>query len=160
MVAIRWQLLLHGVLENEGVGDDLIAGFHARDYFLRIAGEHFSSDDGDALEFISARGRIDPIAIVQVEDCRSWDRRMGFLLLSAESGGDEHAGAHVAGIVDLDTNFGGADRGIEDGTDVADGAFDDLIGIGVEADVGGVSQADVRQIVFVDVADDPYVGEI
>ena len=131
MVAISWQLLLHGILQDEGVGDDLVARFHARDYFLRVAGEHFSGDDGDALEFIAARGDIDPITIVQVEDCRSWDGRVRFFFLSAEGGGHEHAGAHVTGIVDLDTNFGGADIGIEDGADVADGAFDDLIGLGI-----------------------------
>src|SRR6202041_1426651 len=123
LVAISWQLLLHGILQDEGVGDDLVAGFHARDYFLRVVGEHFSGDDGDALEFIAARGDIDPITTVQGEDCRSWD------------------GGPGAGIVDPDPNFRGADIGIEYCTDIANAPGDDLIGIGIEADVGGVSQA-------------------
>ncbi len=100
--------------------DDLVAGFDAGDYFLHVVGEHFSGDDCDALEFISARGHVDPIAIVQVEDRRSGHGGVRFFLLAAESGGDEHAGAHVAGIVDFDANFGGANIGIEDGADVAD----------------------------------------
>ena len=115
---------------------------------------------GEALEFISAGRQVNPIAIVQVQDGRRWNGGVGFFLLTAESGGDEHSGAHIAGIVDLDANFGGANIGIEDRADVADGAGDDLIGIGVEANFGGVAEANAGQIVFIDVADDPDVGEI
>ena len=160
MVRISRQLLLHSILQDEGVSDDLIAGIDAGDYFLRVVGEHFSGDDGDAFEFFSARGDIHPITIVEVKNCRSWDGRVGFFFLAAERGGDEHSRAHIAGIVDLDANFGGADIGIEDGADVADAAGDDLIGIGVEANVGGIAQAHVRQIVFVDIAENPDGAEV
>ena len=74
--------------------------------------------------------------------------------------GDEHAGAQVAGIVDFDANFHGADIGIEHGADIADASGDHLIGKGVEADLGSVSEADTGGIVLIDVADDPEVGEI
>jgi len=48
---------------------------------------------------------------------------------------------HIAGIVDLDANFGGANIGIEDRADIADGTGDDVIGISVEANFRGVSEA-------------------
>ena len=85
---------------------------------------------------------------------------MRFFLLTAESGSDEHAGAHIAGIVDLDAHFGGTDIRIENGADVADRAGDDVIGIGFQANFGAVSQANVGQLIFVNVAEDPDVGEI
>ena len=110
-----------------------------------VPGEQLSNDDGDAPRFISARGGIDPITIVQVEDCRSWDGCMGFFFcprnVAVTDIQEKRTYPRDCGF--LDANFGGADIRIEDRTDIADGAFNDLIGIGIEADVGENRPSDV-----------------
>lgn len=63
-------------------------------------------------------------------------------------------------VLDLNANLGGAEGWVKLGTDVADGAGEGFAGKGVERDVGVLTNVDVGEIIFVDVADDPDVGEV
>ena len=83
---------------------------------------------------------------------------MGLLLLAIKGGGDEHADPHEPGVLHFQPDLRGADSGVEDGPDVADTALKHPAGIGVEADVRIVAQADEGEIVLVHVADDPDSG--
>jgi hypothetical protein len=44
--------------------------------------------------------------------------------------------------------------------DVADGSGEGLAGEGVEGDIGVLAEVDVGEVILVDVADDPDVGEV
>ena len=85
---------------------------------------------------------------------------MYLLPLAAERGRHKHAQAHDPRIAHFDAHLGRAEVRIENRADVADPALEDLVGIGVQADFGGVAQAHIGQIVFVHVADDPDVGQV
>ena len=75
--------------------------------------------------------------------------------------GGEHAQAHlVIGIGYLDAHLGGANGRIKKRIDFADRAFDHAIGIGIQADIGSLAYVNRRQIILVNITDDPYVREI
>src|ERR1700758_3558031 len=67
-VQVGHSLLLHRVLEIEGVGDDLIAGLESGDDFLLLGGQHDAGDDLSAAEMAVAERHIDPFAVVQVKN--------------------------------------------------------------------------------------------
>src|SRR3984957_15435545 len=132
-------LLLHRILEDQGVANDLIARLQARFNFLDFVRQAGAGDDGNAAEFIACVRDVDPIAIVEVENRGGWNGSVRFLFLAFEGGGGEHSGTHFAFLFDFDADFGRAQCGIEDCSDVADFSFNYLIGIGVQAYVRGVA---------------------
>ena len=77
--------------------------------------------------------------------------------LAVEGGPHEHAQPHHSGILNFDANLGGADVGIEDRADVADPALEHAIGIGIQADLRGIAQPDIGQVILIHVADHPDV---
>ena len=79
---------------------------------------------------------------------------------AGEGGGHKHAETEDAGIGDLNANLGGAEIGIEDRADIADGPGERAVGIGIELDAGVLAEMDARQVVLVDVAEDPDAGEV
>ena len=82
-------------------------------------------------------------------------------LTSVDGAGGEHADAEeVLRVFDLDAYLGGARGWVELGADVADGSGEGFAGEGVELDVGVLAEMDAGEIVLVDVADDPDVGEV
>jgi hypothetical protein len=98
---------------------------------------------------------------MQMKDGRGRDGGVGEFLFTVQRGGRKHTETHEgSGIFDLDTDLCGAKGGVEDSADVADCASDDAVRVGVEADIGGLAEVYVSEVVFVDVADDPDVGEI
>ena len=67
----------------------------------------------------------------------------------------------MPGIVHLDAHLRRADdSGSSIGADVADPPLEHPIGIGIQTNVGVSPDVNVRQVVLIDVADDPDVGEI
>src|ERR1700683_1355476 len=99
-------LLLHRVLQIEGVRDHFIARLDAGNDFLLLAGQHGSGDHFHAFEMSVAQWEVDPLTIVQMQNRTGWDCGLGFRLLAVERGGDEHSDAHQAGILHLDTHLG------------------------------------------------------
>src|SRR6202044_4269726 len=82
---------------------------------------------------------INPVSIVQVEDGRGGHGCMRFRPASVEGGCGEHTETHQpVRIGDLNANFPGADGRVKNGVNLADGAADDAVGIGVEADIRGL----------------------
>ena len=153
-------LLLHRVLEIEGVGDDLIAGLESGDDFLLLVGQHDSGDDRGAAEVAVAERHIDPLAVVQVKNGGGGNGGVSLGMASVECGRGEHADANHSGIFHFDPDLGGVDVGIEDGEDIVDASFERLVGKRVQANLGLVADADGVEIIFVNVADDPDIGKI
>ena len=50
--------------------------------------------------------------------------------------------------------------GIKNSVDLTDGAGDHVVGIGIQPNIGRLADVDHGQIVLVDIADDPHLGEI
>src|ERR1017187_3414070 len=124
--------LLHCVLQNEGVLDHALPRLNARPNLLHVAWEHGAAGHFHAPESPVFSGHVDPVAIVQMKDGGCGYQRMGFRLLSAEGGGDEHAESEEAGILDLEPHFGGAQVGIHDGAHVIDAPAQQAVGISVD----------------------------
>ena len=66
----------------------------------------------------------------------------------------------MPGVGDFEANFGGAEAGIENRQNVVDPALEDLVGIGVQMDVGVFADVHRVEIIFVNVADDPDIRQI
>ena len=49
---------------------------------------------------------------------------------------------------------------VKNGVNLADGAVEDAVGIGVQVNVRGLPKMNHGQIVLIDIADDPDVGEV
>src|SRR6516162_5283440 len=120
MTASRRCSLLDAVLEDEGVRHDAIAGMQTRHDILQLARSHRTGDDLLPPEPAVAGRHVHPIAIVQVQDGARRHDGVDFVRLSVKRRRDEHADAHHAGIGYLDADLRGANRGIEDGSDIAD----------------------------------------
>ena len=103
---------------------------------------------------------IDPVAIVKVQHGCGRDGCVDVLLRAEEGGGGEHAEPQHAGILHFQANLGGAQVGIKDGPDIANPSLQNLVRIGVHAHVRKFAQAHKRQIVLVDVAQNPDVGKV
>src|SRR5215469_795992 len=99
---------------------------------------------------------IYPIPVVEVENGGGWDDCKNLRLLAVESGPDEHAETHHAGIVGFDSNLHGTYIGVERRRDVTDPTLEHSAGIGVQPDVGELIQMNVCQIVLVDIAQNPH----
>ena len=155
-------LLLRRFFELKGLRGDLLAcGEAARDdntvTWNIVPGVH-----GDAAEGAGGSGgHEDPVLVMEVQDGIRRDDDCGLRLQAVEGGGGEEADAEAIALVgNGDPDLGGPDRGIEDGADVGDSAFDCLARVGVEGDVGFFAEMDLGEVVFVDIADDPDVGEV
>ena len=76
-----------------------------------LSGKHVAATaTRDAAELALAGGDVDPVAVVQVQDCGRGDGWLGLRGLAVEGRGGEHADAHQhAGIVNLDADLGGVD---------------------------------------------------
>ena len=75
--------------------------------------------------------------------------------LAAECRLREHAEPHHSGILHFDAHLGSANAGIENSANIADLALERPIGIGIQGDLRGIAEPDVRQVILVHVADDP-----
>ncbi len=104
--------------------------------------------------------RVNPLAIMQVQNGGGRNRGPRFGLFAVKGRGDEHAHAHHAGVGDFKANFCGAKAGIENRQDVIDPAFEDAVGIGVQVDIRVFADAHCVEIIFVNVADDPDIREV
>src|ERR1039458_8591348 len=97
---------------------------------------------------------------MQMQNGGGGNRAARFRLLAIESGGHEHAHAHQIGVGHFQPNFRSADRGIENGKYVVDAAFQNLVGISVQMDIGILADVYGVEIVFVNIADDPDIRQI
>src|SRR5579863_6241021 len=88
------------------------------------------------------------------------DGSPGFRTLAVEGRGYKHADAHGPRVGDLDADFRGTNAGIENGQDVVDAAFENFAGVGIQVDVRDIADVDGVEIVFINIADDPDIGEI
>src|ERR1700745_117186 len=95
-----------------------------------------------------------------MQDCGCRNSCVLLSLLTIESGGCEHARAHKPGISHLDTHLGCSEVGVENGSNVADCSGEASVGISVQANGRFVSKADDWKIIFVDVTNDPDVGQV
>ena len=103
---------------------------------------------------------VNPLAIVQMQNGSGGNGAPHFRLLPVKSGGDEHAHAHHSGVGDFEPNFCGAEIGIENRQNIIDASFEDLIGIGIQADVRILADVYGIEIIFVNVTDDPDIRKI
>src|SRR5208337_3036908 len=78
------RLLLQRVLQHQSIQDHSISGFDTGNNFLLVAGERFSSNYFQALEMPRAvrNRRVDPLAIMQVQNGGGGNRGPSFRLLT------------------------------------------------------------------------------
>src|SRR5271156_818561 len=103
---------------------------------------------------------VNPLAVVQVQYSTGWKGRMHFRSFSVKSCTGKHADPEHSRILNLNSDLSRADVGVEDGQNVVDPSFEELIGIGIEVDVCVFPNIDCTEIVFVDIADDPDVRKV
>src|SRR5271157_37847 len=151
------QSLSKHVVQDQRVRDHLLSWLEPRLDLLQIhvVRQEVSTDDLQAAKLLVFRGNENKIAIVHVQDggCRNDGVHLGGL--TAEGGLHEHAQPQNSGIPNFNSNFGCANIRIEDGTNVADRSLEYVIGIRVWADLRGVANPDMGEVVLVHVADNP-----
>src|SRR3984957_6808469 len=103
---------------------------------------------------------VNPLAIVQVQNCRGWNGGVSFGMLPVEGRGHEHSHPHNPWVWHLDSNFCGTEVGIENRQNVIDPALQGPIGIRIQADVGGFADLRGVKVVFVNVANNPDIRQI
>ena len=125
-----------------------------------LPGSMFPADHFLPFEMPCAERRVDPLAIMQVQNGGGRNRRARFGLLAVEGRGDEHSHPHHSRVSDFDPDLCRADIRIEYRQNVVDPAFEDLLGIRVQPDIGELADMHRIEIVFVNVADDPDIRKI
>src|SRR5580658_2931052 len=156
----NFHLLLHRVLKYECVLHDLCTGLDAGSDLLHVSGKRIATFYFHALELAISRGDEHPVVVVQMQDCGCWNYGVNFLLQAMEGCGREHAWAHESGIANFNANLGGANGWVENRADVADRALDNLIRVSVQLNVGRLAEPHVGEIILINVAENPYVGQI
>lgn len=153
--------MIRRVLKVECVVDDLVARHDACGDLDKIAGDGIACFHEHAPEGSVASWLEDVGAVVELEDRGGGNDGMQFGMRTFKNGGGEHAEAEqVLRIVHLNANLGGAQGGVELCADVADGSGEGFTGEGVEGDVSVLAEMDVGEVILVDVADDPDVGQV
>src|ERR1700751_66130 len=96
-----------------------------------------------------------PVAVMQVQHSATRDHGVGLTVQPVKRGGDKHASTHHAGICYFDSNFSRAGITIEDLSYVADAAVKNTAWIGVQFHVRCVTEAHGREVIFINITDDP-----
>ena len=94
-------LLLHRVLQVEGVGNDFVAGLDAGNDLLLVAGEHVSGNDFQALEAGVAEPSVNPLAVMEVQDRTGWQGRAHFRSFPVKRSAGKHADPEHSRILNL-----------------------------------------------------------
>ena len=113
-----------------------------------------------ALELIPPNWQEDPVAIMEMKNGLGGHHGVDLFALAGKRGGGKHAQPEEAGVGNLNTNLGRAQRRIEDGANVADVAGERAVGEGIEFDFCFLAELQLGNVVFVDIADNPYPGEV
>src|SRR5580658_5772268 len=71
-------LLFHRGLKNQGVRDHLLSGLNSGGDFLQTARKHVASQHLDSAKLIAPGRRVNPVAIVHVQDGRGRNRGIHF----------------------------------------------------------------------------------
>ena len=153
-------LLLHGILEDQRISNDSVACLDPGNNLLHVSRKHLSGRYFNAVEFFVIAWNIDPISIVQMQNCSCRHRRIRDFSFPMESGGHEHSHFHDSRILHLDSHFGGPDIGIEDRQNLADSSDKNLVGVGIQPNLCGFTNMYMSQIVFVHVTHDPNIRKI
>src|SRR6266852_4199290 len=153
-------LLLHSVLEHQRILNHLYAGLDARDHFLHASRKRLPVHHFHAPELFVARGDIDPVAIVQMQDGGCRNEGMSFFFLDVKGRREKHTNAHQFWIANLDAHLCCAQRGIENGKHIVDAASKCLVGVSIQVDFGGFADMDTRKIILVDIAHNPHVAQV
>ena len=127
---------------------------------MHVAGKHATASHLHAPELLAAGGDVDPIAIVQMQDGGCGNRGMHVLFLAVERRSDKHPHTHQPGIGNLDAHLGGAQRGIQNRTDVANAAEEDSVGVGIQPNFRGLAYVHAGQIVLKNIAKNPDVAQV
>ena len=153
-------LLLHRVLQHQRILNHLGSGLDPRDDLLHVSGKHAAGDDFKAPETSIPQRHKDPVAVVQVQNCGRGNRGVGFDGLAVEGGSDKHPKAQQSWILHFQADFRGAEIGVKNLPDVTDSAFQNLVGIGVQMNVGIIAEMNLRESILVHVADDPNMRQV
>ncbi len=108
---------------------------NARGDFLQVTGQHVSGRHFEAPEPPILRRRVDPLSVVQMQNCGSRYGCVLFHCQPVERRGDEHPEAHQAGILHLQPDLRGTDVRVYHWQDVADSPLQDAIRIRRQMDV-------------------------
>src|SRR5208283_5852750 len=143
------------MVKDQGVGNHFLARFQPRLDLLqtRVVSQEISTDNLQAAKLLIRRGNENKIAIVHMQNGGCRNNRVHLFGLTAESCLREHADPQHSWILDFDANLGGANARVEDRANVADRSLEHPLGIGIQDDLCGVPQPDIRQVVLVNVAD-------
>src|ERR1017187_5407733 len=152
--------LLLGVLEDEGVLHHALAQLNTRPNLLHIAGKHLPAPPSHPPELPGVRGHVDPVAVMEVQDRGSRDHRMHLTLLAVERGLHKHSESEEPRVLDFQPNLGGAEIRVEGGTDIADAPFENLVREGFQTDFRVFAEVDKSQVVLVNVAHNPHMGQV
>ncbi len=88
------------------------------------------------------------------------NKGVGFFLLAVEGGSCKHSEADHSLVRHFDAHLRCPNAGIENGSNVADAPRDHFVGICIQPNLSGFTDADVGQIVFIDVANYPNIGKV
>src|SRR5271165_1908036 len=143
------RLLSEHVVQNQRVGDNLLPWFEPRFDFLqiRVVGQYVSADHFHPAKLIVGRGNKNKIPIVHPQYGRCRDNRVHLHGLTAEGCPREHAQPHDSWIRNFDAHLGGTNARIEDHADVADLAFERVIGVSIQGDVRGVPEPHTGHVI-------------
>ena len=104
--------------------------------------------------------RVNPLAIMQVQNRVGGNRNVHFRRAAVKRSRREHAHTHHPRIGHLQPNLRRAETRIKNRQDVIDAALQNLAGICVQPDIGILPDVYGIEIVFINVANDPDVRKI
>src|SRR5271168_303403 len=98
---------------------------------------------------------IDPITVAKMKDgCCGYDG-VGLFLFALKRGRYKHPNLEEARVRKLDTHLGGTYGWIEDRLNIRDSSRKLSTWIRIRIDGRGLAQRDLRQIIFINVAENP-----
>jgi len=95
-----------------------------------------------------------------MQNCRGGNRRACLFFWPCNVAVTNIADAHKSGIGHLDAHLGRTQTRVEYGTHVADAPGEYLVGICVQADLCCFADVNVGKIIFINVAENPDVGQV
>ena len=119
-------------------------GLMSGDDLLHLSGKHAAGADFQPRERSIAQGRKDPVAVVQMQNRGRGNRGTVSIACPWKVAVTNIPRRINPGFATSRRTFAVRMVGIENRPDVADAAFENLVGIGVQMNVGGLADVHLR----------------
>jgi hypothetical protein len=127
---------------------------------LPVPRKHVARAQFHAFELFASCRNEDPVTIVQMQNGGRWNNRISVRGLTLKRCGDKLAEPQHPRIGNFDPHLRGANIRVEHRANVADMANQYLPRIGICLDGSFLSQLKLRNVILVDIANDPDDGKI